>query len=163
MMEASEIKQKVRNALELFYQKDVFLLQEALCERCLAHRFAVCLEKQGFQGYCIDCEYNKSHLNKNTSPKKVSNLNGNYIDIIITKRNGNYRDDLVCFEIKRKTNYKGRAKDRENLKILTGGKKFGYPFGFYIIFGVDKTKTKLELYQHGEKTEEYSLEVSNEA
>lgn len=157
MMELSEIKQRVRNALNLFYQKDLFLLAQGLCERCITHRLAVCLEQQDFQGYFIDCEYNKSHLDKHTTNKQVSNLHGNYIDIIITKRNGNYRNDLVCFEIKRSTNYKGRKKDRENLEILTGGEKFGYSFGFYILLNKVKQKTKLELYQNGNKTEEYSL------
>ena len=157
-MQVSKIKQKVKNALDIFYQDDIFLLEKGLCERCLAHRLALSLEKQGFQGYFIDCEYNKSHLNENTSVKRVSNVHGNYIDIIITKRNGNYRDDLVCFEIKRANNYSGREKDRENLKILTGGVKFGYTIGFYLILHPVKSKTKIEIYQNGQKTEEYSPE-----
>lgn len=156
-MNLAEIKRKVENALDLFYQKDLFLLQKGLCERCINHRFAVYLEQQGFEGYFIDCEYNKSHINENTSAKQVSNPNGNYIDIIITKRNGNWRNDLVCFEIKKSTNKRGRDKDRNNLKILTGGERFGYPFGFYIIFDLEKNKTILEIYQRGGISESYSL------
>ena len=150
-MELPEIKGKVQNALNTFYENDSFLIEKKLCERCLVHRLAVYLENERFPGYFIDCEYNKSHINKSSEAKKVSNPNGNSIDIIITKRDDNYQNDLICFEIKRGDKYRGRDKDRENLKILTKGDRFGYDYGFYIILGKTKEKTKIEVYNKGTK------------
>jgi len=155
-MELKDIKLKVKKALHDLYEKDGFIIEKGLCERCISHRFAVHLEKQNFgNGYHIDCEYNKSHLGGATYPKKVSSIYGNYIDTIITKRDSDYRNDLVCFEVKRCKNYNNRKKDRKNLKILTGGANpandvgFGYNYGFYIIFGKTKEKTKIEIYKNG--------------
>ncbi|MCK5320614.1 hypothetical protein KAJ61_04450 [Candidatus Parcubacteria bacterium] len=158
-----EIKQKIKNALDKLYDKDKFLFapfgnkNKSLCERCINHRFAMYLEQQHFgKGYFVDCEYNKSHFKKTTNTKRVSNIHGNYIDIIITKRDGKHLNDLVCLEIKKCNNYRDRCKDRENLKILTGGVgymnngSFGYDYGFYIIFGKTKEKIKIEIYQKGE-------------
>lgn len=151
-MTTKEVKQKVNKALDELHGKDAFLVEKGLCERCINHKFANHLEAQKFgEGYYIDCEYNKSHLNEQTGIKRVSNPNGNYIDIIITKRNGNWRDDLVCFETKRSNNYKNREKDRKNLEILTGGEKFGYKIGFYVIFGATRDETKIEVYENGIK------------
>ena len=155
-MKLKEIKSKVKKALDNLYEKDCFIIKKKLCERCINHRFAIHLEKQNFgDGYYIDCEYNKSHLGKATDLKKVSSINGNYIDIIVTKRDGNYVNDLVCFEVKKWNNYHGRKKDRSNLKILTGGANqannmgFGYDYGFYIILGKKKEETKIEIYSNG--------------
>jgi len=155
-----EIKLKVKRALNLLYEEDWFIIESGLCERCITHRFAVHLEKQNFgEEYYVDCEYNKSHLGKSTSNKRVSNINGNYIDIIITKRGGNYMNDLVCFEVKKwdavnrkdKFGVKEVKKDKENIKILTGGVKFGYSYGFFIIFGKTLIETIIEFYKNGEK------------
>jgi len=161
-MEFHEIKDKVKNALNAFYKNDYFLVEKKLCERCVVHRIAVYLENERFPGYFIDCEYNKSHLNKSNERKIISNPNGNFIDIIITKRDGNYQNDLICFEIKRWDNYHERNKDRNNLKILTKGDRFGYSCGFYIILGESKEKTKIEVYIKGKKIDEFTLVNENE-
>ena len=161
-MKLDEIIGKVKNALNTFYKNDSFLIQKKLCERCLVHRLAVCLENERFPGYFIDCEYNKSHLNsKNSELKRLSNPNGNFVDIIITKRDSSYQNDLICFEIKRWDNYHGRDKDRDNLIILTKGDRFGYDCGFYIILG-KKEKTKIEVYIKGNKIDEFKLVNENE-
>lgn len=161
-MDFHEIKSKVVNALKAFYKNDSFLIENKLCERCLVHRVAVYLENERFSDYFIDCEYNKSHLNRNSEPKRASNPNGNFIDVIISKRDGNYQNDLICFEIKRWDNYHERNKDRENLRILTKGDRFGYNYGFYIILGKSKEKTKIEIYSKGNKEEEFKLVGGNE-
>ncbi len=159
-MNIQQAKEKVIRALDALYREDYFIIEKGLCERCINHRFAVHLEKQNFgAGYFVDCEYNKSHLEEFTSPKKVSNINGNYIDIIITKRDGNFQNDLLCFEVKRRENYNDRVKDRDNLKILTGGSGaanglgFGYDCGFYILFGKSRDKTIIETYSSGSRVE----------
>ncbi len=162
MMKLHEIKDKVQNALNTFYKNDSFLLENNLCEKCLVHRLAIYLENERFPGYFIDCGYNKSFFEKKSVPKIAANLNGNYIDIIITKRDDNYIHNLICFEIKRWNNYHGRKKDIENLEILTKGDRFGYSYGFYIILGKSKEKTKIEDYIRGSKIDEYKLVDENE-
>ena len=139
--------------MKALYKEDKYLFDKGLCERCILHRFAVYLERQNFKDYHVDCEYNKSHLGKITTNKRVSNINGNYIDIIITKRDANPHNDLICLEVKKWNNYDNRDKDRENLEILTGGVKFDYDYGFYIIFGKILNKTKVEIYENGELLE----------
>ena len=151
-MSQEEIKQKVNDALDSLYRADQYLFDEGLCERCITHRFAIHLEEQNFgAGYFVDCEYNRAHLNGVSGVKIVSNLKGNYIDIVITKRNGRPKDDLVCFETKRWNNKKGRDKDRANLEILTAGDKYRYNFGFYIIYGKNRNGVKIEIYSGGIK------------
>jgi len=162
MIKLDEIKGKVKNALDTFYKNDSFLIENKLCERCLVHRLAVYLENERFPDYFIDCEYNKIYRDQKSMPKIASNLNGNFIDIIITKRDDNRQNDLVCFEIKKWDNYRGRKKDIENLEILTKGDRFGYDYGFYIILGKIKEKTKIEVYRKGNKTEEFKLVDENE-
>ena len=161
-MDFHEIKNKVVNALKTFYKNDSFLIKNKLCERCLVHRLAVYLENERFPGYFIDCEYNKMHRDEKSMLKIASNLNGNFIDIIISKRDDNRQNNLVCFEIKRWNNYHNRNKDRKNLNILTIGKRFNYDYGFYIILGETKEKTKIEIYSKGNKTEEFKLVDENE-
>ncbi len=148
-MEQNIIFEKINNSLDLFYEQDVYLVRQGLCERCLQHRLAVHLENQSFPSYYVDCEYNKSHLNELTSPKIVSSIHGNIIDIIITRRSGNHEDDLACFEIKRSGNMRGRANDREKLRILTTGEQFDYDYGFYLILGQTRESVLIEVYFRG--------------
>ena len=42
-------------------------------------------------------------------------------------------------------------KDRQNIRILTGGIKFGYSYGFFIIFGKTLNETVIEFYKNGRK------------
>lgn len=166
------LKRKIRNSIEKLYKKDIFLIDNKLCERCIVHRLAFYLEQEKFAGYFVDVEYNKSHLieintlkthsnviNKMYSVnKKVSSIHGNYIDIIITKRTGRPKDDLICFEVKRWDNYNRRGKDRENLEILTLQDRFAYKYGFYIILGKNKNSTKIEIYRKGRKVYDSKFE-----
>ncbi len=153
-MDLIEVKRKVKNALDKLYSENPSLIVLELCERCVSNRFAMCLSEEGFgDGYFVDCEYNKTHLESEAGPKKVSSVNGNYIDIVVTTRIGRGEGDLVCFETKREKNYNGRKKDIENLEILSGrrmskdGTYFSYDYGIYLIFGKTKERTKIEIYQ----------------
>jgi len=163
-MKKTTVIQKIKSALDKLYKEEPSLVEDKLCERCIDHRFAKYLEEEDFgNGYFVDCEYNKTHLESGVGPKKVSSINGNYIDIIITKRVGRGENDLVCFETKRWKNYYNRKKDRENLQILSGqkpasdGSYFDYDFGFYIIFGKTRGETKVEVYQRNFEIEKLNL------
>lgn len=163
-MEKAKVIQKIKNALNKLYQENPSLFENELCERCINHQFAKYLEQEGFgERYFVDCEYNKTHLESRAGPKKVSSINGNYIDIVVTKRTGRGEGDLACFETKRWNHYHGRNKDRENLTILSrqkpssDGSYFNYDLGFYIIFGKTREKTKIEIYQRGLAVEKLSI------
>ncbi len=150
-MNEDNVIKKVNSALDKLYKENIFLFENGLCEKSINHRFAVCLENEVFLNYYVDCEYNKSHGNGITNRKMVSNINGNYIDIVVTKRDGNGANDLICFETKMHTNKKrdGIEKDRENLKILTNGINYGYNLGFFIIYGRHRNDVILETYKNG--------------
>lgn len=150
-MKQEAILQKINSALDTLYEKDGILFENDLCERCINHRFAVHLENQDFTEYHIDCEYNKLYKNGRTDIKRVSNKNGNYIDIVIGKRDESSTNDLLCFEIKKWNNHKNRTKDRKNLKKLTDQNHFTYKFGFYIIYGDNRKNVKIETYKDGKK------------
>lgn len=135
-------------AIKDIYLKDIDLINKDLCERCLVHRLAVYLEDR-FNGYYVDCEFNKSFYENYVGPKYVSNkINGNYIDIIVHKRSNNPGENLLCFEVKKVNNYKDRNKDKENLEILTG-ESFCYTLGFFICLGKSFETTSVEVYSNG--------------
>lgn len=140
----------VKDAIRQFYEYDIDLIKKGLCERCLVHRIAVYLEKNpSLTGYHIDCEFNKEFLDDVVSDKVVSNVNGNYIDIIVHKRSNNEGENLFCFEVKRADSREDKEKDRENLRILTNENEFAYTMGFYIILGSTYNSTVLEMYEEG--------------
>lgn len=139
----------VQIAAKQLYTKDKDLITKDLCERCLAHRLAFHLQLL-FPDFYVDCEFNKSFYKDKVDNKVLSSIHGNYVDIIVHKRSNNYGENLLCFEVKKAKNTKGRDKDRENLRILTASNRFVYTLGFYIILGKTYEETKLELYSNGQ-------------
>lgn len=151
-MELREIKSKIDGALNELYAIDLFLIENNLCERSINHRFSMHLQTI-FKNHFVDCEYNISHLNGENNPKVVSNIHGNYIDIIVTKRDKNPKNDFLCFEVKKWNNTRGREKDVNNLIALTKGDRFCYKYGFYIIFGKNRQGTKIQVFKNGRNIE----------
>ena len=157
-MELNEVKIKLRNALIKLYNNDIFLIENNLGERCITHRLAVYLEQEEFPEYYVDCEYNKSHSNGETNQKVITSKYGNSVDIIITQRNSYNIRDLACFELKKWNRNEGRDKDRAKLKELTSKIRYIYNFGFFIIIGLTLEEVRIELYQLGERVEEYRID-----
>lgn len=155
-MNSQEIIKKTLDSILTLYREDPDLFQKDLCERCLVHRLAVYLERQ-FVEYKVDCEFNKSFHEDRVTKKYLSNLNGNYVDIIIHKRSNTPGENLVCFEVKKKQNYTDRAKDRENLEILTRMGRFEYRLGFYILLGNTLDKTEVEIYSDSNLIQRYGF------
>lgn len=153
-MKLKYIKIRINIALERLYKKDYFLIKNGLCERTLNHRFAMYLEPL-FRGRSVDCEYNVSHLEDRNTLKRVTTENGNYIDIVVRKRDRKPESDFVCFEVKKWDNLRDREQDREKLRILTSGDRFCYKYGFFLVFGKTKNDIMVEVYEHGEKINEY--------
>lgn len=165
----SFLRNSINTALDELYLNNQYLFDNGLCERCIAHKFAIYLErKEVFNNYFVDCEYNRAYSSRNggIGTKKVTSKDGNSIDIVITKRNDNPEDDYVCFEVKKWNNtrgVKGFNEDREKLEVLTGQKDannaetgellldnygepycFNYKFGFFIVFGPIREEVLVE-------------------
>lgn len=155
-MMRKELIEIVKGSVRVLYTKDAYLFTNNLCERCLVHRFAVYLE-QNLSSYNVDCEFNKRIEGERTSNKYLSNINGNYVDIIVHKRSNRGGDNLICIEIKKSGNYSGRSKDRRNLEILTSDDGYQYQLGLYVILGKTRKKTKIEIYERGNRIENVYL------
>ena len=147
-MNQNNLLSPVQSAIKELYTKDIDLIKKDLCERCLVNRLAIYLDKL-FPEFYVDCEFNKSFYKDIIGPKILSNINGNYVDIIVHKRSNNLGENLLCFEVKKKKNTRDRDKDRENLRILTDESRFSYAWGFYIILGNSYETTQIEIYSKG--------------
>ncbi len=159
-MKLREIKQKINECLDEVYSENPSLFEliqnKTRCERCIVSRLAYYLQNK-FSRYFVDCDYN-SHMENGQrfSGKPIQNDDGTttnrLIDIIIHKRNNDFDTDFICFEIKRWDNYSGRKKDRNNLIKLTT--IYRYKFGFHIIFGKTRNKSKIIVFKNGDKIED---------
>lgn len=124
------------SAISEFNQKDKFdLLKNKVNEMTISHRVAVYLET-AFEGYSVDCEYNRSENDKklNLKNEKVRP------DIIVHKR-GTNSDNLVVIEVKLagKKNKKSKA-DVEKLKNYFS-ERLNYKLGVFI--GVLKNRVDI--------------------
>ena len=151
-----QVIKNIKDTIQKFYSLDKDLIDKNLCERCLVHRFAFYLQLK-FENMYVDCEFNKSFYGNEVHSKILSNLNGNYVDILIHKRDNVFGHNFICFEVKKKKNKKDREKDRENLEKLTkidwyqdtNIKSFNYLYGFYFIIGKTIYESELFLYKDG--------------
>ncbi len=158
-MNIEEIKNKIKQCLEILYQNDSILFKrndgKGLCERCIVFRFAHYLQNT-FSDYVVDCDFNSSVDNgRNISGKPIPNPDkttsiDRLIDIIVHRRTFCEGNDFICFEIKKWNNSKRQdiEKDKNNLKVLTS--EYGYQYGFHLIFGKTINETKWEIFQNGE-------------
>ncbi len=149
-----EIKDLLNKCLDELYSENINLFdmnyKKAVCERCLVFRFAYYLQKRLGTEHYVDCDYNSSIVNDQRISGKEVWLKKRFIDIIVHKRKRS-DSDFICFEIKKWNNCtpQGIRKDQENLKILTS--KFGYKYGFHIIFGKTRNKTSINVFMEGRK------------
>jgi len=167
MSDLEQAKELVIGILDELYSNESKLFKlnkgKGLCERCIVFRFAYHLQNK-LKNYYVDCDFNSSYettINsdnelrvRNVHGKPIIDENGTtnrFVDIIVHKRNPDNNDDYLCFEMKRWTNTskKEKEKDFNNLKDLTT--RYNYKFGFHIIFGKTKEKTKWSIFKDGQK------------
>lgn len=55
----------IKNAIDLFYEKDIFLLENDVTERAITHRIGMYLQQIVGDSFDIDCEYNRMGRIKN--------------------------------------------------------------------------------------------------
>jgi len=126
--------QAVVNALNLFLERDRFLLEIDANERSLTHRVAMYLQAQLID-WEVDCEYNRD----NHEPKELMLKGGDpdcndtnaqtvYPDIIAHRRGTN--DNYLVIEFKKTSSTVGAEKDYEKLHAFKG--QFGYQYALFI-------------------------------
>jgi len=58
-MTDSKANELIENAIDLFYEKDIFLLENDVSERAITHRIGMYLQQIVGNSFDVDCEYNR--------------------------------------------------------------------------------------------------------
>ena len=154
----------IKKAIKEFYNKEIFLIENGVCERCVMYKFAQYLQEElkkykSFEKYDLDCEYNR---NKH-KPKKTRRFKkGTYPDIIIHKR-GENDNNLAIIECKmRRESWKREkgdiVKDKEKIEDFTDHNQYAFNCGIILIFKDKSVEYKVKkLYREWEKNIELEL------
>lgn len=137
-MTRAELSQKVDLAIDMLFARDSKLFYTKASEWAIAHRIAVYLEKH-FEGWNVDCEYNKVGQNGDTK----HDADGNYKrpDIIIYHRGITQREhNLLVIEVKIKNTDEDFFKLREFTSPPSGSREFQYQHGLALSFEPDVKK-----------------------
>ncbi|SHH41618.1 hypothetical protein [Sporanaerobacter acetigenes] len=150
MIPKDNVESKIKEALNMLIERDKELLEIDINERTLCHRLAIYIE-QLFDGYDVDCEYNRSGLG---DPKKLTfesiekiYKNGEkvrmnvkdtiaktvYPDIIVHKRKK--EENLLVIEVKKSTNKMDRNIDVKKLEKYKQELKYEYAIFLLINVG----------------------------
>ena len=153
-----EIEEKVNLALDTFYEKDKYFIDNDLHERSMTHKLANYLEKL-FNGYDVDCEYNKNGLHikeipdKNKEIQKIRNSSRNkdlisvFPDIIIHKR-GDESKNLVVIEVKKDNATKNNKEEIDILKLKAyTTEDLNYRYGIYINLKNSREKVVIKKFE----------------
>lgn len=146
----SMLKDIIEQAIKAFNEKEEYLIENDLSERCICSRFAtyitIALQNTEFYDYVVDVEYNRGVNGKENGIKKIDN-NPITVDLIVHKRGyDNYYGfvNLICIEMKKSTDRRGCADDEERLrKMCSYEYKFSYSAGFMIL--INKKEKRLEI------------------
>jgi hypothetical protein len=63
--ELTKYMNRIKNSLNILYDKEIDLFQNDLSERAIVFRFAYHLQKQIENDYFVDCDYNSSYVLEN--------------------------------------------------------------------------------------------------
>src|SRR3954453_15310459 len=130
---------KVVIALQEFYAREAFLIENDLGERTLTHRLAVHLEKQ-FAGWNIDCDYDR--LGERTLQLPHGTIVSTdehfaksvYPDIVVHQRE--VPNNLLAVEVRKAANHQPPEHDLHKLRALTDPHLwFAYWIGLYLVLG----------------------------
>ena len=141
--DARQRRKCVEAAVAEFNEKESYLLEHRLSERCICARFAIYLEKEVHKRiskeYTADVEYNKG-MKENDFYKKMLHGKRIYPDLIVHKRGKDSvygYDNMICIEMKKKEDKRGLECDHRRLQALTymgyDGEKYCYRSGFMIV------------------------------
>ena len=160
-----EIEEKVNLALDTFYVKDKYLIDNDIHERSMTHKLAIYLEEL-FNGYDVDCEYNKN----TTESKKIYDVEHKiqeikkdteyeykdsiavFPDIIIHKR-GNKLKNLLVIEVKKDNAIKNNKSKLEEIDIFKlkayTTEDLNYRYGIYINLKNSREKVIIKKFENG--------------
>lgn len=161
-----EIETAVENALAKLKDKDASIIKSGVNERTLTHLLAVYLTNE-FEGYDIDCEYNRMWADGKEIAKEIIVPQGMeemtevfdteaktvFPDIIVHKRDS-AENNLLVIEAKKSSN-KERHIDFNKLNGFmaeqgNGGR--GYRFSAFVVFNVtEPQKTSVEVKANDEQ------------
>jgi len=148
----NEIMKKVHISLEVLFKNDLFLIENLVHERSIAHKLAEYLQHE-FPDWNVDCEYNKKdrdtkildEINECSKDRKKDIV---YPDIIIHKRDTDC--NLLVIEIK---NNKEAPCDIKKLELFTSNVlDYKYKMGLFIKF-YKKRKPDLVWFIDGKEVE----------
>jgi hypothetical protein len=143
---------KVVAALEAFYSRESYLLDNDFGERALTHRLAVHVEHQ-FDGWDVDCDYDRlgertlrmphgsivsteDHFSKSIFP-----------DIVVHQRD--VPNNLMAIEVRKASNHQPLEHDQLKLKALTDPHIwFAYEVGILVVLA-RKNVVHSEVYVSG--------------
>ena len=160
-----EIEEKVNLALDTFYEKDKYFIDNDLHERSMTHKLANYLEKL-FNGYDVDCEYNKNI----SESKKIHDIESEiqkirkiekdeykdsvvvFPDITIHKR-GNKLKNLLVIEVKKDNAIKNNKSKLEEIDIFKlkayTTEDLNYRYGIYINLKNSREKVVIKKFENG--------------
>ena len=150
--QSQHLQEFVEQAIASFNEKEMYLIQHDVSERCICACFAMhlmrVLGESRFSNYSVDVEYNRGNEGIEYSTKMLNNKPIT-VDLIVHKR-GYDRvrgfDNLICIEMKKSTSWYGCDSDEERLeKLVSLEYGFGYKAGFMILINMKKGQAGLEI------------------
>lgn len=144
------IRNLLIRAINNFNEKEEYIMNNGLCERCICARFAMYLERalhrSIFKEYTTDMEFDRGMGGNDSGKKQLCNHDA-YLDLIVHKRGFNHDvgyDNLFAVEMKKqRLDFRD---DKERLQILVDNKNgFCYRAGFAIVIAKDVASDRYEL------------------
>ena len=147
----NEVQQKLKNIVNLainkFNEREKYLIENNLSERCICSKFAeylsIEIKSSEFMGYEVDVEYNRGNHGVENSPKTLCDQKI-VVDLIVHKRGYNIItgfNNLICVEMKKSNDSRrshGIINDEDRLRKLTEYQySFNYQIGFMIIADIN--------------------------
>lgn len=140
-------------ALQAFYARESFLLEQDSGERALTHRLAVHIEAQ-FSGWDVDCDYNRLGERRMLLPRgAIASTDDSlgksvYPDIVVHRRA--IPENLLAIEVRKAANHQPLDHDRHKLRALTDAHHwFAYWIGALLTLA-SKNVAGAEVYVGGE-------------
>ena len=137
------LKSAVKNALNLLYEKDLYLLENAVHERTIVAHFATHLKSLAgnlFTNYNLDLEYNRN----GDDVKEIEKYpHGIIPDLLIHKRGKGMRfskehTNILAIEFKTYWNNDEKSYEEAEYKISSLLKEYNYKLGAVIV--LEKTR-----------------------
>lgn len=161
-----EIETALENALSILKERDNLIIKSGVNERTLTHLLAMYIASE-FEGYDVDCEYNRMGVDGKEMTKKIMIPQGMedttavsdteaktvFPDIIVHKRD-NADNNLLVIEAKKSSNQE-RQSDFCKLNGFMasqddGGR--GYCFSAFVVFDVNNPEdSSVEVKEKGEQ------------